>query len=76
MQKRLKKEAMDTIEKSKDRVSKEKISEAAALLKKGQENMHIVEYGGGVHNMKYSITLLDVAMNNFEAVIDLLSEEE
>jgi hypothetical protein len=37
--------------------------------------MHIVEYGGGVHNKKYSIILLDSAMDNFEDIVDLLSED-
>jgi hypothetical protein len=44
------------------------------MLKDGQENMRIVEYGGGVHNKKYAIVLLDTAMNNFEDLIDLLEE--
>ena len=33
-----------------------------------------VEFGGGVHNQKYSVMLLDNAMNNFEDAIDLLNE--
>jgi hypothetical protein len=37
--------------------------------------MSLVEYGGGVHNKKYSVMLLDEAMNNFEDAIDLLSEK-
>jgi DNA integrity scanning protein DisA with diadenylate cyclase activity len=74
--KEIEKEALDTIESAKERVSKEKSGKATALLEKGQEALRIVEYGGGVHNKKYSIMLLDVAMNHFEDAIDLLSEEE
>lgn len=37
--------------------------------------MHIAEYGGGVYNKKYSVMLLDNAMNNFGNAIYLLSEE-
>jgi hypothetical protein len=74
--KEIEKEALDTIESAKERVSKEKLGEATALLEKGQEALRIVEYGGGVHNKKYSIMLLDIAMNHFEDAIDLLSEEE
>jgi hypothetical protein len=44
------------------------------MLRNGQKNLHLVEYGGGVHNYKYSIVLLDSAMNNFEDLIDLLKE--
>jgi len=34
----------------------------------------IVEFGGGVHNRKYSLELLDAAMNNFEDLIELLQK--
>jgi hypothetical protein len=44
------------------------------MLEKGREYMQLVEFGGGVHNQKYSIMLLDEAMNNFEDAIDLLTE--
>ena len=44
------------------------------MLRKGQKNLRLIEYGGGVHNYKYSIVLLDDAMNNFEDLIDLLKE--
>ncbi len=70
--KEVEKEALDAIESAKGKVSEEKLKEAMAMLKEGQESMHIVEYGGGVHNKKYSVMLLDNAMNNFEDAIDLL----
>ena len=73
--KEVEKEALDVITSAKGKVSEEKLKEAMAMLKEGQESMHIVEYGGGVHNKKYSVMLLDAAMNNFEDAIDLLSEE-
>lgn len=72
--KEIEKEALDAVESAKGKASEKKLKEAMAMLKKGQENLHIVEYGGGVHNKKYSIMLLDAAMNNFEDAIDLLSE--
>jgi hypothetical protein len=71
----IEKEAKDAIENAKDKVSEEKLKEAMGMLEAGRENLRIVEYGGGVHNKKYSVMLLDVAMNNFEDAIDLLSEE-
>jgi hypothetical protein len=67
-------EAKAEINKAKGRVSKENLEEARALFAAGQENLRIVEYGGGVHNKKYSVVLLDAAMNNFEDAIDLLKE--
>ncbi len=69
------KETKDAINKAKGKVSKEKLEKAMAMLKAGQENLRIVEYGGGVHNKKYSVMLLDSAMDNFEDAIDLLSEQ-
>jgi formate-dependent nitrite reductase cytochrome c552 subunit len=73
--KEVEKEAVDAIENSKGKVSKKKLGEAMAMLKEGREYMSLVEYGGGVHNKKYSVMLLDEAMNNFEDAIDLLSEK-
>ena len=72
--KEIEKEALDAIESAKGKAPKEKLDKAMAMLKQGQESMYIVEYGGGVHNKKYSVMLLDAAMNNFEDAIDLLGE--
>jgi nitrate/TMAO reductase-like tetraheme cytochrome c subunit len=72
--KELEKAAEDAINKATGNVSKKKLERAMAMFKEGQENMHIVEYGGGVHNKKYSVMLLDAAMNNFEDLVDLLNE--
>lgn len=71
----LEKEASEVIAKAEGRVSKEKLEKAKEMLKEGQESMRIVEYGGGVHNQKYSIMLLDIAMNNFEDLIDYLKND-
>ena len=46
-----------------------------AMFKEGQDNLSIVEFGGGVHNQKYAVKLLDEAMNRFEDAIDLLGEK-
>ncbi len=73
--KEIEKEALESIENIKDKLPSEKLDKALIMLRQGQENMRIVEYGGGVHNNKYSIVLLDTAMNNFEDAIDLLSED-
>ncbi|HDZ02227.1 MAG TPA: ammonia-forming cytochrome c nitrite reductase subunit c552 [Nitrospirae bacterium] len=70
------KEAVDAIKNAAGKASAEKMKEAKAMFRKGREDMAIVENGGGVHNKKYSIMLLDSAMNNFEDAIDLLAEGE
>lgn len=72
----IEKELMDAIGKSKGKVSAGKLDRATIMLKEGQENLLIVENGGGVHNQKYSVELLDAAMNHYENAIDLLGEEE
>ncbi|MBW2143994.1 MAG: hypothetical protein JRG75_06325 [Deltaproteobacteria bacterium] len=70
----IEKEAEQAIRAAEDKVSLEKINQAKGMLRKGQKNLRLVENGGGVHNYKYSIVLLDDAMNNFEDLIDLLKE--
>jgi hypothetical protein len=72
--KEIEKEALDAIESAKNKASKKKVNEAMALLEKGREYMNLVQFGGGVHNKKYSVMLLDEAMNNFEDAIDMLNE--
>jgi hypothetical protein len=74
--KEVEKEALAVIEAAKGTAAQETINEAIQLVKQGQENVNIVEFGGGVHNKKYSIMLLDVAIGNFEDAIDLFAEEE
>ena len=71
----IKKEALDAIENVRGKVPEKKLKEAMAMIEEGQGNLLIVEYGGGVHNQKYSIKLLDDAMNRFEDAIDLLRVE-
>jgi hypothetical protein len=70
----IEKEAEQAIKAAEDKVSIEKLNQANGMLRKGQKNLRMVEYGGGVHNYKYSIVLLDDAMNNFDDLIDLLKE--
>ena len=69
-------EAMDAIKSAKGNVPEKLLEEAEEMIEKGRESMRIVEYGGGVHNKKYSVMLLDAAMGNFEDAIDLLAEDE
>ena len=70
-------EARDAIKNAEDKKkSAKKLAEAKAMVQKGLESMQIVEFGGGVHNKKFSVMLLDEAMNSFEDAIDLLNQEE
>ncbi len=43
-------------------------TQAVAKLKRGQENLRIVTAGGGVHNKKYAMLLLDMATQSFQEV--------
>jgi hypothetical protein len=72
--KELEKEAEDALANAKDKAPDEKLKEAMAMFQEAQKNVQLVEAGGGVHNQKYSVDLLDVAMGNFEDLIDLLKE--
>ena len=70
----IEKDAEQAIKAAENMVSMEKLNEAKGMLRKGQKYLRLVEYGGGVHNYKYSIVLLDDAMNKFEDLIDMLKE--
>jgi nitrate/TMAO reductase-like tetraheme cytochrome c subunit len=57
--KEIEKEAIGAIKKTGGTIEKDRIDKAMTLLEEGRENLRIVEYGGGVHNMKYAVILLD-----------------
>lgn len=65
----IEKRAIDAIEKAKGKVPATNLKKSLALLKNGQENLKIVDAGGGVHNKKYSMLLIDTAIDNLEAAI-------
>jgi len=73
--KEIEQEAMAALKKAKLKLSKSKLAEAEQMLKQGQENLNIVKFGNGVHNKKYSIMLIDAALNRFEDMIDYLEED-
>jgi len=70
----LEKKAAAAIDKARGKVSPETLGKALSMLSEGREFMNTVKYGGGVHNNRYSIMLLDLAMNNFEEIVNLLGE--
>jgi hypothetical protein len=69
-------EALAALAKAKSKLSKSKLEEARKMLKEGRENLNIVRFGNGVHNKKYSIMLIDAALNRFEDMIDYLEEDK
>ena len=73
---RSREEALKVIEEAKGKMPQELIDAAIEMVKQGEEGLSIVEYGGGVHNKKYSIMLIDAALTSFEDAIDSLTEEE
>ncbi len=72
----LEKDALEAIEKVKGKIPEKKLKDAMAMLKEGQTNLWLVEAGGGVHNKKYTIKLLDAAEKTFESLIDDLKNSD
>jgi len=73
----LEKEAFQAIEKAKaDQLTPEVITEATALYEKGLKDLHLVQYGNGVHNKKYSLMVLNNASINFEDAAILIEDEQ
>ncbi len=56
----------------KGQLSEDQIAEFEELFEKGQKALDIVEFGNGVHNKKYSIMLIDEAMNSIYGVLDVV----
>lgn len=50
--------------------------EVMQKLQEGRESLNIVLFGNGVHNKKYSMMLLDVAITSFEDLIDFLEKDQ
>jgi len=69
-------EASEAMAEHKAKLSKEKLAKAHDMLKQGREDLHIVQYGNGVHNKKYAIMLIDAAITRFEDMLDYLEEGE
>jgi len=69
-------EALSALAKAKNKLPATKLAKARDMLNEGRENLKIVQFGNGVHNKKYSIMLIDAAINRFEDMIDYLEEGE
>lgn len=53
----------------------EELNSIVENFRKGQESLRIVEYGNGVHNKKYSIMLIDAALEKFDNVLFSLQKD-
>lgn len=72
----VKRNAEDLLKKAHHKVPEEMLSKAIARLEKGQELLNVVKHGNGFHNKKYSIMLIDFALDSFKEAIDLVHGEE
>jgi formate-dependent nitrite reductase cytochrome c552 subunit len=72
----MEREALEVLARSMADQTGEKLAEAEEMLRKAQENLNIVKAGNGIHNVKYSIALLDAATTIFEDLIFYLKGEE
>jgi hypothetical protein len=67
-------EAIVAIEVAKGKLPAARVKKAMAMVAEGRENIKIVIAGGGVHNKKYSVLLLDIAMEKFENAIEEINQ--
>lgn len=68
-------EALEKLAAAEGNIDAEKLAEASGLVAAGQEFLNVVRVGNGVHNKKYSITILDEAIGSFDDAIALLESE-
>jgi len=62
------KEIVAAIEEAKGKLPTSVVKKLATLLKDAQENLRIVDAGGGVHNKKYAMLLIETGMLKFDAI--------
>jgi hypothetical protein len=72
--KEVEEEALDALKDAQEKLPELKVAKATMMLQEGRENLHIVQFGNGVHNKKYAMFLIDAAITNFEDLIDYLEE--
>jgi hypothetical protein len=64
----MEKETVAAIDEARGKLPGPAIRKVLALLKDGQDNLRIVEAGGGVHNKKYAMLLIETGVQKFESV--------
>lgn len=65
-------EARELLAERKGSLSKEQLNQVESMIARGSELINIVRVGNGVHNKKYSITIIDSAFGKFDDSIALL----
>lgn len=74
--KAVEKEAIEALEKAKGGGTEKELQKAIASIKKGQDNLRLVDAGGGAHNKKFATLLLDTAIADFEEAIAALKTKK
>lgn len=67
------KEVVAAIEEAKGKLPDSIVKKVLALLQDGQENLRIVDAGGGVHNKKYAMLLIETGLQKFESIKEELT---
>jgi hypothetical protein len=70
------KEAVDALEAAKSKMTKDKLTKAQQMLAEGRDQINIVHFGNGVHNKKYSLLLIDSAINKYDELIEYVEAGE
>jgi hypothetical protein len=65
-------EALEKLADAEGKLDAEAMAQAQRMIEAGQEFLNVVRVGNGVHNKKYSITILDEAIGNFDDAIALI----
>ncbi len=68
-------EAREALAQARGKLPEATITAAEKLIQDGQTNLGIVNAGGGVHNKKYAVLLLDIAIEYFEDAVAELEME-
>ena len=65
-------EALEKLSGADGKLEAKTLAEAREMIAAGQEFLNVVRVGNGVHNKKYSITILDEAIGSFDDAIALM----
>ena len=74
--KEIEEEAEQALEDALGRAPEDRLEQAREMIAEGRRILAVIEYGNGVHNKKYAITLIDEVYANFEDTIDLLESPD
>jgi hypothetical protein len=74
--KEIEQEAQAALENARSKLPEDKLAEAQQMLAEGRANINIVQFGNGVHNKKYSLLLIDAAINKYDELIEYVEESE